>query len=138
MKKIEISDIDYDLEYEGYLWYSNEQAPIYINKERKVESTDFKAFPFIIEGNLIDKNGDISISIKNVDGKYLVYRVDFQKINQDQLENVEFIAQKNNWGIEKIKIAVYWKETAIEPDNENLKDIVSLEPKWTAFRGFIK
>lgn len=63
-------------QYQGYLWYSDKKEPQVLNNEVfELEISD-NTNPFIIEGQLYD--GKKSISIKYVDGKYLVntYNVD--------------------------------------------------------------
>ena len=58
--------------YQGYLWYSDEQIPkVFDNEEVELELDD-TANPFIVEGQLYDMTEDRSISIKFIDGKYII------------------------------------------------------------------
>ena len=69
----------------GYLWWSNQESPELFEGEDIIITLDEKSNPFIIEGQLcgtIDNEQEgtkrtISCSIKYVDGKYLIYKNDF-------------------------------------------------------------
>jgi len=75
MKKIEGT-------FEGYLWWSDQQDPEVYTKEKPQTDLELNENenPFIIEGHLYDAtNGGHSVSIKYVDGKYIVNEYDMQK-----------------------------------------------------------
>lgn len=131
MKKINIDDIDFNLDYEGYIWYSNDRKP---KVNPKITKEDFKILPFIIEGNLYCKDKNISISIKNYDGKYHVYQVELNNFSKDQFTEQQYLSHGLN-GVSKLKMLHYWKES--EPD-ELLAGMKTLLPSWQAFAGFIK
>lgn len=133
MKRINIEDIDFSLNYEGYLWYSNAKKP---EQRTSISKEDFKALPFIIEGNLYAKtNGkEISISITYRDGDYFIYSADLKGLKEDQITNQEFIAHDLE-GIGKIKMLQYWEESE---SDELLAGMKTLTPSWRAFAGFIK
>ena len=133
MKKIEINDINFDLEYEGYYWYSNEPKPeIVLNQ--KVSKDIFKILPFIVEGNLYCKNKDISINIKNIDGEYKIFQADVSNLHENQVTENEYLAH-DLAGIDKIKMIHFWKESKEDALLENMKTLI---PAWQAFVGFIK
>lgn len=131
MRRINIEEIDFNLNYEGYLWYSNDKKPV---QRTSISKDDFRLLPFIIEGNLFSKEKGISISITYRDGEYFIYSVDLKNLKEDQITNQEFIAH-DLVGIEKIKMLQYWEES--EPD-ELLAGMKTLTPSWRAFTGFIK
>ena len=56
--------------YQGYLWYSDKDQPKVLNNVDSEITLDETKNPFVIEGQLFD--GKRSISIKYVDGKYIV------------------------------------------------------------------
>jgi|SRR5690625_384176 len=131
MKKINIEDINFDLEYEGYLWYSNAQKPKVITK---IKQEDFSKLPFIIEGNLYAKDEGISIAIKNIDGEYFITQAQVKDLPQDQVTNQKFVAHKLD-DVKKIKIIQYWEESGKEELLEGMKTLI---PSWKAFVGFKK
>lgn len=130
MKRVEIDEIDFDLEYEGYVWYSNQQYPEIRSTIRK---SDFTTMPFIIEGNLYAINEGISISIKNVDGEYLIMQGDLSGLPGDQITELEYIAHKL-LGISKVKLVRFWDEV----EDELCEGMKTLKPSWKAFKGFVK
>lgn len=91
--------------YQGYLWYSNEQGPIILDgrSEWGVE-IDETANPFIIEGQLWDEESRTSVSIKYIDGKY------FKKetVLGGEYDLVEFIPRRMS-NVEKLLFARCWK-----------------------------
>ena len=56
--------------YQGYLWYTDEKEPRVFNNEEFELDIANDENPFVVEGHLFD--GINSISIKYVDGKYIV------------------------------------------------------------------
>lgn len=130
MKRINIEDIDFDLEYEGYLWYSNQPKP---ELKTKITKKDFSDLPFIVEGNLYSSNEKISINIKNIDGEYFITQGSLKGLPNDQITEQEYIAHKLD-GVKKIKTIQYWEEK----EDELCADMKTLRPSWQAFAGFIK
>lgn len=121
--------------YEGYLWMSNESQP---KLYRDDSSAEIKLIdgenPFVIEGNLFDKKSGESISIKFVDGHYIVTRfhVDAQDLKgSDRATVKEYIAQRIT-GVAKVRYLQYW---------DIVKDILcdgmeTLRPWNMVFIGF--
>lgn len=130
MKRINIDEINFDLEYEGYIWYSNQRNPKMITKFNK---SDFTDLPFIIEGNLYAANKKISISIKNIDGAYFITQTSLDNLPKDQITEQEFLSHKLD-GIKKIKMVQFWEEV----EDELCEGMKTLKPSWQAFQGFIK
>ena len=82
-------------DYEGYLWESDKQIPHIFKGERTLKEWSFnnEANPFIIEGQLFDKNTGHSISIKYVDGQYKIKEY-YIKVSNDG--NKFFVLKKDN------------------------------------------
>lgn len=131
MKKIEVEDINFDLDYEGYLWCSNESAPKQVNK---ISRDDFTTLPFIVEGNLYSAKDKISVRVGNIDGAYFITQGIVKDLPEEQITRQEFVAHKLD-GIAKVKMIQYWEES--EKD-ELLEGMKTLKPSWSAFVGFIK
>ena len=75
MSTISINELDPHLLYEGYLWMSNAPTPNEYHYDRPLDTEAFKLpAPFVAQGYLYNKDEGISISIKFVDGRYLVHR----------------------------------------------------------------
>ncbi|PZX48287.1 TIGR04423 family type III CRISPR-associated protein [Algoriphagus chordae] len=130
MKKIQVSDINFSLEYEGYIWYSNVQNPIYIDSSRPIAKEDFTDMPFIVEGYLYNnsENGK-SIKIKFIDGVYQIYSVELQGIADEQCSRVEFVIKNDK---RKLKAVQFWEES----QDSACDGMPVLKPSWIAFEGF--
>lgn len=131
MKKIEVEDVNFDLEYEGYLWYSNEPSPEQVNE---ISRAHFTTLPFIVEGNLYSAKDKISVRVRNIDGAYFITQGSVKDLPAEQITRQEFVAHKLD-GIAKVKMIQYWEEP--EKD-ELLEGMKTLKPSWSAFVGFIK
>lgn len=118
--------------YTGYLWYSDEKEPqILQGKEFELEIAENKN-PFIIEGKLYD--GKKSISIKYVDGKYLMntYEVkqeDLKETNPNIVQK-EYIA--NFDGVGKLVFLQYWRPVV----DALCEGMNVLQPQELVFIGF--
>lgn len=130
MKRINIDDINFDLEYVGYIWYSNQRTPKMITK---ISQSDFTDLPFIIEGNLYAANEKISITIKNIDGVYFITQASLDNLPKDQITEQEFLPHKLD-GVKKLKMIQFWEEF----EDELCEGMKTLKPSWQAFQGFIK
>jgi CRISPR type III-associated protein (TIGR04423 family) len=117
--------------YEGYIWYSNEKEPEVIdNKDFEINIPDTQN-PFIIEGQLFDRNNQKSYSIKFVDGEYLVTTYDLSK-QGNNYEKKEFLSNRMDNRI--LLFRQYWKE---EKD-ELCCGMTTLHPAEFVFVGFKK
>ena len=117
--------------YQGYLWYSDQSEPkVLKNEDFELEISE-TANPFIVEGQLFD--GKISISIKYVDGKYIVHKkeVKAEDFNNVNVEEMEFIPNRIV-GVSKLKFLQYW-----EAQTDDLcKEMPVLQPAELVFVGF--
>ncbi len=129
-----MSIIDETLKYEGYLWMSNENAPrVYRNVK-----VDFSVFetqnPFVIEGNLYNKEYRISYSIKFASGRYFIQKhkvevTDFSK--PETIVKKEYLANRTEKPL-IMKFLQYWKE-----ENDSLcLDMPVLKFDKLVFVGF--
>lgn len=115
--------------YQGYLWYSNAKEPqVLDNEEFELEISDDKN-PFIIEGQLYD--GEKSISIKYVDGKYIqkVYKMSEMK---GSIQEQTFYS--NRMKDKQLVFVQYWREES----DELCEGMKVLQPKELVFVGFSK
>lgn len=95
---------------EGYIWWSDQQAPkVYPNSPLDI-SLDETKNPFIVEGLLYDKDNKKSYSIKYVDGQYLTkeYNVEEQDFANPDNEQKSFLSNRmdGRW----LKFLRYWEE----------------------------
>lgn len=126
MKKIEKS------KYEGYVWWSNKPAPeVLKNDEYERELIDGEN-PFIAEAQLCD--GKCSISVKYVDGAYLVNKFDISAKQSDNFEYSEQNYIANFDGVSGLKFRQYW---CVNEDKECINMKV-LQPAEFVFVGFTK
>jgi CRISPR type III-associated protein (TIGR04423 family) len=79
MKKIEINEIQ-DLEYEGYLWYSDKERLDYIDSNAPFQIAKLTAHPFVVEGALYAAKENVSITIRSLDGVYYVHKLDLNDL----------------------------------------------------------
>lgn len=121
--------------YIGYLWKSDQEKPdvYHGDKAISVSLTDGEN-PFIIEGNLWDADHLTSISIKFVDGKYIVNTCTLTEEdmkNSDTITRRTFIAHRIE-GEHHLKFMQFWKE---EPDSL-CEGMTTLIPDKLVFVGF--
>ncbi len=116
--------------YQGYLWYSDQKEPKVIdNKEFELEISDNEN-PFIVEGQLFD--GRNSISIKYVDGKYIVKPYEVKDEDYNSPNTVKEFLPNRMKGVERLYFLEYWK-----PQKDNLcEDMKVLQPAELVFVGF--
>lgn len=117
--------------YQGYLWYSGSNEPQVLLDEEFEKEISNNDNPFIIEGQLFD--GKNSISIKYVDGEYIVnqYTVQPDDFNNVDVEMREFFANRMK-GVKKLQFLQYWR---VDSDT-NCEDMEVLQPKELVFVGF--
>lgn len=108
--------------YEGYYWMSDNIDPVTIkNGDSGVADringciTDPEANPFVIEGQLYDTDSHVSISIKYVDGHYVLNRYDVAESVEDvEKKKYDWISLKryvaNRMPGMKLRFLQYWRE----------------------------
>ncbi len=113
--------------YQGYLWYSDKKEPQVLNNEVfELEIAD-NANPFVIEGQLFD--GQKSINIKYVDGKYIVNTYDLNALD-GVMQEQKFYSHRMDG--KQLKFRQIWKE---QPD-ELCEGMQVLQPAELVFVGF--
>lgn len=113
--------------YQGYLWYSDKKEPQVLNNEVFELQIADDANPFVIEGQLYD--GMKSISIKYVDGKYIVNTYDLNALDGEIQEQM-FHSHRMEGKLLKFK--QIWKK---QPD-ELCENMHVLQPAELVFVGF--
>lgn len=135
--------------YVGYLWYSNEKEPkVFDGNEMVPEiNLDEKENPFIIEGNLWDRDGRESIMIRYVDGKYIVHST---HVNEEELNGIsssqaygsksptattrkDYLAHRIG-GVKCLSFLQYWQAEA----DDMCEEMLVLRPSKLVFIGFDK
>jgi len=110
MSRIEIKDIDKSAFYEGYLWMSDKNEPEVYHYEKAVEFSLFeKKNPFVIEGQLYNKDKGISYSIKYVDGEYIINEIHVLETDKGD-PNVKIQYYPNRMGNYMMEFLQYWEE----------------------------
>jgi CRISPR type III-associated protein (TIGR04423 family) len=122
-------------EYVGYLWFDNEEGPREINGTWDFTMAD--KLPFIIEGNLMARDTTCSISIRFLDGLYIVGMVDWSAAEGDILSEHRYLAHGFGDGRLLIfKEAWLPERDPVCSDQETLEDLETLVPSWLMFAGF--
>lgn len=156
-----LSAIDLSCSYEGYLWMSDRSSPIVVNAGQSLGKIEYEIHPvlyvfgtdsqpdenklnplksenpFIIEGYLFDAKNNISISIKHVDGKYMVKALDLSTLPELCEEQV-FLSYRME-AIKKLIFKQVWREEKDEYcDWEGNEKMQVLQPAEFVFVGFKK
>jgi CRISPR type III-associated protein (TIGR04423 family) len=117
---------------EGYLWWSNQQKPEPYDGNALDMCFDETKNPFVIEGQLYDKEENMSYSIKYVDGQYLInkYKVGTHDFTNKDNESKSFLS--NRMGGRWLKFLRYWEEKK----DENCMNMPVLTFTKNVFVGF--
>ena len=128
--------------YEGYLWYSNAQSPQVIDKEEFELTIDDNHNPFIVEGQLCDVHNRHSISIKFVDGQYIIKEYDFTEddFSNPEIEVKTFLSNRmevktflsNRMEGKKLQFLQYWRAEK-DPLCEHMEVLQSAELVFVGF-----
>ncbi len=131
-KRLEqLTDISADVEYVGYLWFDNSNAPDEIN-EKYVFSTVGR-HPFIIEGNLKAKDESHSISIRFVDGEYHIGMVDWNRAEEEGIRLVRHTYIGHGF---KQPCSLCFQEAWLPEPDLFCENMETLQPAWIGFDGF--
>ncbi len=117
---------------EGYLWWSDQQSPKVYQKEQIDICLDETKNPFVVEGQLYDKECGKSYSIKYVDGQYLIniFKVEEQDFNNPDNDQKAFLS--NRMGDRWLQFLRYWEEIK----DENCMNLPVLTFTKDVFVGF--
>ncbi len=144
-QKINLSEIDQQQTYSGYIWYSDESKPVLLNNSTFVPN--FKqGIRFIVEGHLVAQN--TSYQIKNIDGAYHVAKINLSGMvgaSGDNWKSVDYFAHDTQ-PFQKYTMIEAWEEADLYtqgtlqsnqvPAGIELPQIKTLVPAWSAFKGF--
>ena len=119
---------------EGYLWWSDKQEPKTYDGDALDISLNETTNPFVVEGQLYDKEEKKSYSIKYVDGQYLIdiYKVETSDFTNKDNELKSFLSNRmeGRW----LKFLRYWEEKK----DENCMGMPVLTFTKNVFVGFNK
>ena len=128
-------EINKQAKYEGYIWYSDQAHPqILRGKEFDLDQLKEYINPFVIEGQLWDAEHGISVSIRNVDGKYIVHchQVAPRDLLGTATVNAEQYIPHRIEGVGRLCFLRYWKAVK----DELCEDFKTLRPEKLVFVGF--
>jgi len=129
IERISLKDIPVGINYEGYLWWSDQESPKVLLNEILTPLPVENKLPAIIEGYLFNSESQTSYSIRFLDDGYIVMKYEID--NTDIGDIVDFIPNRLN-GVSKIKFLQYWK-----PEIDTLcEEFEVLKPKANVFVGF--
>ncbi len=95
---------------EGYLWLSDRQEPRVYQDEPIDICVDETVNPFVVEGQLYDRENMISYSIKYVDGRYLIHLYDVKQEDFSNPDNELKTYYANRMGNLRLEFLRYWEE----------------------------
>lgn len=134
MKQEDIKEIKAGT-YVGYIWKSDTNKPeVYCNDAIQDIKLNDEENPFIIEGQLYDKEKCVSYSIKYIDGKYIAKK--FSDLEDEELGmNIPISYYANRMdNVEKLMFRQYW-----EAEQDDLcEGMEVLKPTSMVFVGFEK
>ena len=117
---------------EGYLWWSDQQEPKVCQDEAIDICLDETKNPFVVEGQLYDKEEKMSYSIKFVDGQYLIniFKVEEGDLTNPDNETMCYFSNRmeDKW----LKFLRYWEEK----EDKNCMGMPVLTITKNVFIGF--
>ena len=117
---------------EGYLWWSDRKEPEIYDGDALDISLDKAKNPFVVEGQIYDKEEKKSYSIRYVDGQYLIniYKVETSDFTNKDNEPKNFLSNRmdGRW----LKFLRYWEEKK----DENCMGMPVLAFTKNVFIGF--
>lgn len=122
---------------EGYLWWSDATKPEILVPDKASEIVlDDNTNPFVIEGELYDAGKGESVSIRFVDGRYIIksFLVETGDLNGSKRATVKTYLAQRMQGIEKLKYLQYWEKVS----DQLCEGMETLQPGDLVFTGFKK
>lgn len=117
---------------EGYLWWSDQQTPqVYQNDALNI-CLDETTNPFVIEGQLYDKECCKSYSVKYIDGQYIINEFNVEEHDFANPDNEQKDFLSNRMGDRRLKFLRYWEEK----EDENCMGMPVLTFTKNVFVGF--
>lgn len=120
--------------YVGYLWWSDKEEPELLIDGHGPDKLPIDGEnPFVVEGQLYNKNEDISYSIKYVDGKYVVKKYTGIKEDIENKDNEEKVYLSNRMDGRWLKFLRYWEEKSDEPDKDSFPVLTQTKNVFIGF-----
>jgi len=117
---------------EGYLWWSDQQEPDIYDGAAFDICFDETKNPFVVEGQLYDKDENLSYSIKYVDVKYLISKYKVEASDRTNKDNELKSFLSNRMGNRRLQFLRYWEEK----EDENCMNMPVLTFIKNVFVGF--
>ncbi len=141
MNKIKINQIETNGKlYEGYLWLSDSNKPkVYDNQEIDLVLKD-NVNPFIVEGQLYNREEHVSYSIKYIDGEYLVYQYKevFDDTTDANIEHKSYLPNRmEEIGNRMLHFLRYW-EPQVDSCCEGMEALVITKNVFVGFMNVEK
>lgn len=110
MSRIEINDIPRDHKFEGYLWKSNDKAPIILNHEPLPEVFFDDANPFVVEAELWDSDNNKSYALHQAGNQTILqcFEVMPEDFNSHDIDEVVYASHRMN--DRELHFLEYWEE----------------------------
>jgi CRISPR type III-associated protein (TIGR04423 family) len=125
-----INDINFEATYDGYIWMSNSNGPIVMTGIHLDKTLFEECNPFVIEGQLYDSDNKKSLSIKYVDGEYLIHSYDLATKDFDNKNQKQYVS--NRMGGRKLKFVQRWTPQ----DDKFCEGMEAMQPSELVFVGF--
>ena len=130
--KKKLLDIPTNVNYNGYLWWSNAQEPNVFQNEMLPEWLIETDNPFIMEGNLADTQNQLSYAIRFFDGEYIVNRFDLKDLSSNEFIFKSYLPNRFPLNIKNLCFKEFWKPE----EDEFCDDMPVLKPAEVVFIGF--
>jgi CRISPR type III-associated protein (TIGR04423 family) len=136
-EKIQISNLRSNETYTGYYWLSDADHPVILENQPITYTPVLN--PFIIEGHLFSEKDNASISVRHIDGQYLIYKMFWETAMPEDIISegtYTYLAGSSfkKSGIKTLRFRRYWQEHR----RENCAGMAVLEPGPVGFIGFGK
>ena len=123
-EKISLVQIPQDLQFVGYYWLSDQKKPTVQKNMGNIDHKIFSDLPFVIEANFFAPKDEISISIRNIEGEYHVWKYDLKDASS---EGKKYLGKEFDF-----LMVEAWEEV----EDRSLEDMKTFVPAWAAFAGF--
>jgi len=117
--------------YQGWLWHSDRTKPEVIDHVMEELSLDPNANPYIIEGQLWDEDEHRSVSVKFVDGEYLLNEF---IVNDEECDQAQEFVPHRLPGVASVLMRQRW----VQENDPNCCGMPIWVPAGKVFVGFNK
>lgn len=120
-----------DSDYTGYYWMSDSPTPVEVIGNFPTEKLQNNSIPFVLEGNLFDKEKNMSITIRHDGEKHIICQYDLNNMEGIEKHEVYLIPHRLR-GKERMIFWELWKEE-VDALCDGMK---TLKPYARLFAGF--